>query len=47
MSLSSSSLLFGFKGDTFTTESTFILNETVSYYNFNHTKVYAVFFDAR
>ncbi len=45
-SLSSSSLQFGFKGDTSTTQSTFILNETVSYYNFNHTNVYAVFLDA-
>ncbi len=45
-SLSSSSLQFGFKGGTSTTQSTFILNETVSYYNFNHTNVYAVFLDA-
>ncbi len=42
-SLSSSSLQFGFKGGTSTTQSTFIRNETVSYYNFNHTNVYAVF----
>ncbi len=45
-SLSSSSLQFGFKGGTSTTQSTFILNETVSYYNVNHTNVYAVFLDA-
>ncbi len=45
-SLSSSSLLFGFKGGKSTTQSTFILNETVSYYNFNHTNVYAVFLNA-
>ncbi len=44
-SLSSSSLQFCFKGGTSTTQSTFILNETVSYYNFNHTNVYAVFLD--
>ncbi len=42
----SSSLQFGFKGDKSTTQSTFKLNETVSYYNFNHTNVYAVFLDA-
>ncbi len=46
-SLSSSSLQFGFKGGTSTTQSTFILNETVSYYNFNHTNMYAEFLDAR
>ncbi len=45
-SLSSPSLQFGFKGGTSTTQSTFILNETVSYYNFNHTNVYSVFLDA-
>ncbi len=45
-SLSSSSLQFGFKGGTSTTQSTFRLNETVSYYNFSHTNVYAVFLDA-
>ncbi len=44
--MSSSSLKFGFKCGTSTTQSTFILNETVSYYNFNHTNVYAVFLDA-
>ncbi len=44
--MSSSSLQFGFKGGTSTTQSTFILNETFSYYNFNHTNVYAVFLDA-
>ncbi len=44
--MSSSSLRFGFKGGISTTQSTFILNETVSYYNFNHTNVYAVFIDA-
>ncbi len=37
---------FGFKGGTSTTQSTFILNKTVSYYNFNHCNVYAVFLDA-
>ena len=46
ISLSSSSLQFGFKGGTSTTQSTFIMNETISYYNFNHTNVYAVFLDA-
>ncbi len=45
-SLPSSSLQFGFKGGTYTTQSTFILNETVSYYNFNRVNVYAVFLDA-
>ncbi len=45
-SLSSSSLQFGFKGGTSTTRSTFMLNETVSYYNYNYTNVYAVFLDA-
>ncbi len=45
-SLSSSSLQFGFKGDTSTPQSTFILNETVNYYNFKHTNMYAVFLDA-
>ncbi len=44
-SLSSSSLQFGFKDGTSTNQSTFILNETVSYYTFNHTNVYAVFLD--
>ncbi len=42
-SLSSSYLQFGFKGGTSTT---FILNETVSYYYFNHINMYAVFLDA-
>ncbi len=42
-SLSSSSLQFGFKGGTSTTQSNFILNETVSYYNCNHSNVYTVF----
>ncbi len=45
-SLSSSSLQIGFKGGTSTTQSIFILNETVSYYNFNHNNLYAVFLDA-
>ncbi len=36
----------GFKGGTSITQSTCILNETVSHYNFNHTNVYAVFLDA-
>ncbi len=44
-SLSSSSLQFGFKGGTSTTQSTFMLNETAIYYNFNHSNVYAVFLD--
>ncbi len=44
--MSSSSLQFGFKDGTSTIQSTFILNETVSYYTFNHTNVYAVFLDA-
>ncbi len=43
---SSSLLEFGFTGSTSTTQNTFILMETVSYYNFNHTNVYAVFIDA-
>ncbi len=42
-SLSSSYLQFAFKHGASTTQCTFILNETVSYYNFNHTNVYAVF----
>ncbi len=45
-SLSSSSLQFGFKGGTSTTQRTFILNEIVSYYNVNYTNVYAVPLDA-
>ncbi len=45
-SLSSLSLQFRFKGGTSTTQSTFILNETVSYYNVNHNNVYAIFLDA-
>ncbi len=44
--LSTTQRNIGFKGGTSTTQSTFILNETVSYYNFNHTNVYAVFLDA-
>ncbi len=44
--MSSSSLQFGFKGGTSTTQTTFIMNETVSYYNFNRTNVYAVILDA-
>ncbi len=45
-SLSSSSLQFNFKCGTSTTPSTFILNETVSYNNLNHSNVYAVLLDA-
>ncbi len=36
---------FGFKEGLSTTESTFTILETISYYNFNHTNVYALFLD--
>ena len=37
---------FGFKENLSTNMSTFALNETISYYNKNGTKVYALFLDA-
>ena len=44
--LNSSSRQFGFKVDSSTTHCTFLLNETISYYNLNHTSVYTVMLDA-
>ncbi len=35
---------FGFNEGLSTTECTFTMLETISYYNFNHTNVYAFFF---
>ncbi len=37
---------FGFKESLSTTECTFTMVETISYYNFNHTIIYALFLDA-
>ena len=37
---------FGFKGNLSTNMSTFVLNETVSYYTKNGSQVYALFLDA-
>ncbi len=37
---------FGFKEGLSTTECTFTKLETISYYHFNHTNVYALFLDA-
>ncbi len=36
----------GFKEGLSTTECTFTMLETISYYNFSHTNVYALFLDA-
>ncbi len=44
--LCSSDMQFGFKEGLSTTECTFTMLETISYYNFNHTNVYALFLDA-
>jgi exonuclease III len=45
-SLCSSDLQFGFKKGLSTTHCTFLLQETVSYYNYNHTNVYTLLLDA-
>lgn len=45
-SLLSSNLQFGFKNGLSTTHCTFLLQETVSYYNYNHTNVYTLLLDA-
>ncbi len=37
---------FGFKECFSTSECTFTMLETISYYNFNHTNVYALLLDA-
>ncbi len=42
----SSDMQFRFKEGLSTTECTFTMLETISYYNFNHTNVYALFLDA-
>ena len=42
--LCSSDMQFGFKEGLSTTERTFTMLETISYYNCNHTNVYALFF---
>ncbi len=44
--LCSSYMQFGFKEGLSTTECTFTMLETISYYTFNHTNVYALFLDA-
>ncbi len=44
--LCSSDMQFGFKEGLSTTECTFTMLETISYYNFNHTNIYALFLDA-
>ncbi len=44
--LCSSDMQFGFKEGLSTTECTFTMLETISYYNINHTNVYALFLDA-
>ncbi len=44
--LCSSDVQLGFKEGLSTTECTFTMLETISYYNFNHTNVYALFLDA-
>ncbi len=44
--LCSSDMQFGFKEGLSTTECTFTMLETISYYKFNHTNVYALFLDA-
>ena len=44
--LFSSNLQFGFKNGLSTTHCTFLLQETVSYYNYNHTNVYTLLLDA-
>ncbi len=43
--LCSSDMQFGFKEGLSTTECTFTMLETILYYNFNHTNVYALFLD--
>jgi hypothetical protein len=45
-SLNSSKRQFGFKMNSSTTQCTLLLNETISYYNLNHTSVFAVMLDA-
>ena len=44
--LVSSDLQFGFKENSCTSHCTFLLNETISYYNMKHTNVYTVMLDA-
>ena len=44
--LLSSALQFGFKQESSTTQCSMILNETISYYNYNHTNVYVLMLDA-
>ena len=45
-SLASSELQFGFKEGSSTTQCSFVLNETVCYYNLKHTNVYCTMLDA-
>ncbi len=44
--LNSSDLQFGFKPNVSTTQCTFALNETISYYNSRKTNVYVALLDA-
>ena len=44
--LNSSKLQFGFKSDTSTTQCTFVLNETISYFNSKGSNVYVTLLDA-
>ena len=44
--LCSSDLQFGFKSGLSTTHCTFLLQETISHYNYNHTNVYTLLLDA-
>jgi len=37
---------FGFKAGVSTTHCTFVLQETISFYNYNHTNVYTLLLDA-
>jgi hypothetical protein len=44
--LNSSQLQFGFKAHTSTTQCTFVMNETISYFNSKRSNVYVVLLDA-
>ena len=45
-SFSSSVQQFGFKSESSTTQCSFVMNETIDYYTFNHTNVYVLMLDA-
>ena len=44
--LNCTQLQFGFKSDTSTTQCTFVLNETISYFNSKESNVYVILLDA-